>query len=256
VQTVAEQVVDRQEGEKARALLDRAQAGDGHARSELFRFHPRYAKGILAIMADEGDALALRVLSTHGLSEDMIRRSSPKIVKRYLLKKFGESDDPPSWTSAREAVTSKIEAVGALIDRIDGAVGQLADKYLARFDSNDLVRAQAALSALLYDLQSQADISGAMSALAEVRVRRDALAEEATDEQARELQAIDLLLAEELEKVGKLRGSVLSSFEQVGDVLKRLLSRPEGPLRDKAEAAARGVMREHLQRIDRLAAAG
>ncbi len=254
--TVGEQIVDRQEGEKARELLDRAQAGDGHARSELFRFHPRYAKGILAIMADEGDALALQVLSTHGLSEDMIRRSSPKIVKRYLLKKFGESDDPPSWTSAREAVKGKIEAVGDLIESIDGAIGQLADKYLARFDSNDMVRAQAALSALQYDLQSQADISGAMSALAEVRVRRDALAEEATDEQAKDLQAIDLLLADELKKVAKLRESVLASFGQVGDVLKTLLSRPKNPLRDKAEAAARAVMLEHLQRIDTLAAAG
>ncbi|KQP38985.1 hypothetical protein [Pseudorhodoferax sp. Leaf274] len=256
VQGVGEQIVDRGEGEQARALLERAQAGDGGARSELFRFHPRYAKGILAIMASEGDALALQVLSTHGLDESMIRRSSPKIVKRYLMKKFGESDVPPSWSSARDAAAEKLRTVAGLFERIDGFFGNVADKLLKTFDGNDLVRAQASLSDLAYQLDTQADVGTAASAFVDVRMRRDALAEKATDGQAQELEVLDGALADERKKIAKLRAAVLASLGNVRTVLADILKQPAGGLRDKAEGAARQVLREHLQRVDRLAALG
>lgn len=258
VQTVVEQIVDRGEGEKARQLLDRAQAGDGHARSELFRYHPRYAKGILAIMADEGDALALRVLATHGLTEAMIRRSSPKIVKRYLMKKFGESDDPPSWTGLREAVSEKLESAGRLLDRIDGFLDNLADKLIVKTDKDLLIVAQATLSDAAYQLTAQADVAQAMSDFIEVRMRRDALAEKAGDDegQAKDLQALDLALAAEAKKVTRLRQKLLASLDRVRTVLSKVLGEPASPLRDKAEAAARQALREHMVRIDSLASVG
>lgn len=256
-QKVGEQIVDRNEGDVARALLQRAQAGDGHARSELFRFHPRYAKGILAIMASEGDALALKVLSTHGLSEDMIRRSSPKIVKRYLMKKFGETDTPPSWIGLREAVSEKVATVARLIDGIDGFFGNLADTWIERFDSDTLIVVQASLTKLLYQLGTQADIGGAVSAFVDVRVRRDALAAKATDEQAKDLEALDLALAEKLKKVAKLRSAVLASLGRVRAVLAAIQKHPaSAELRPQAEQLARSVLREHLARVDRLASVG
>jgi hypothetical protein len=256
VQTGVEQVIDRNEGEKAQALLKKAQAGDGQARAELFRYHPRYAKGILAIMASEGDAMALQVLNTHGLSEDMIRRSSPKIIKRYLLKKFGESDTPPSWTSARESIGSALESVGAKFQALDDFFGNVADKLLAKFDSNNLVAAQAALSDLAYQLSDQTSVSTAVSSLVEVRMRRESLAASATPEQAKDLQALDLALADELKKVEKVRTHVLASMEQVRLVIKKISEQPKSPLRDKAEAAAKAVLREHLTRVNALASAG
>ena len=75
-------IVDKSEAQTAKNLLDQAQAGNGDARRDLFRHHPRYAKGILAVMASEGDSFAIRCLSNHDLTEDMIRKSSPAIIKR------------------------------------------------------------------------------------------------------------------------------------------------------------------------------
>jgi hypothetical protein len=253
-QGVAEVVIDRTEGEKAQALLDAAQAGDGHARAELFSFHPRYAKGILAIMASEGDALALRVLSTHGLSEDMIKRSSPKIIKRYLLKKFGESDTPPSWSSAKDSIVSVLNSVGDKLQAIDDFFGNVADKLLASLDPNKLVAAQASLSDLAYQLPAQ-DVSTAVTSLVEVRNRRQTLAASATPEQSEDLEALDLALDKELKGVEKVRTRVLDSMKKVRVVIEQIGEQPKNALRDKAEAAAKVVLREHLARVQELAIA-
>jgi hypothetical protein len=253
---VAEQVVDRQEGEKARELLQRAQAGDGKARAELFRFHPRYAKGILAIMAAEGGALALKVLSTHGLSEAMIQKSSPKIVKRYLMKKFGEDDTPPSWTGALETAQSALQAVSDKVQALDRLFDRLADHVLARLDPNQMVQVQASLSLMAGDLVSQADVGAATAAFRDVRVQRDLLARR-DDAQQDDLTALDAALDAEAKKVGELREAVSTSMDRLRTVMRSIDARPAtDPLREKARAAAGRVLVLHASRLEALAQVG
>lgn len=253
-QSAGEFAVDRSEGQKARDLLDRAQAGDGHARAELFSYHPRYAKGILSVLASEGDPMALRVLSTHGLTEDMIQRSSPKIIKRYLMKKFGETDDPGSWTGLKESIVSALDKVAGTLTAVQDFFTNKVDKLLARFDTNDLVAAQARLSELAYQLPGQ-EVSTAVTSLAEIRRRRETLAEAASEAQAVELKVVDAALAKEIEETGKVRAHVLTSLGTVREVIEKIGRQEKTPLRDKAEDAAKAVLREHLARLQELSRA-
>lgn len=252
VQTVAEQVIDRNEGQKAEDLLRRAQAGDGNARAELFRFHPRYAKGLLAVMASEGDSMALRVLSTHGLSDDMIQRSSPKIIKRYLMKKFGEQDEPPSWDSLKKSFEDGVQWLSNKVQAIDTFFDNLAIRIIAATDRDPLVSAQANLDKAMLDLTDQ-EVSTATASLLQLRARRDILAREAKGEQVKEAEAAELAVADEEEKFATLRGKVSKSLTTVRGIVIDIGKQDESPLHAKAEKAAKSVIQQHLEMLDQLA---
>lgn len=252
VQSASEFVIDRQEGEKAEQLLQRAQAGDGNARAELFRFHPRYAKGLLAVMAGEGDAMALRVLSTHGLSDDMIKRSSPKIIKRYLMKKFGEQDEPPSWSGLKKSFDDAVDSLKQKVAAIDTFFDNLAIRLIARLDGDPLIAAQAKLDEALLDLPKQ-EVAAATTTLLQLRGKRDTLTKQANGEQTTDVQAAELAAAEEEKGFTELRDKVSTSLKSVRGVMTDIGRQSAGPLRDKADKAAKAVVQQHLEVLWQLA---
>lgn len=252
VQAVAEQVIDRTEGQKAEELLRRAQAGDGNARAELFRFHPRYAKGLLAVMASDGDSMALRVLSTHGLTDDMIKRSSPKIIKRYLMKKFGEQDEPPSWDSLKRSFEQGVEWLSSKVQAIDRFFDNLAVRIIAVTDRDPLVNAQANLDKAMLDLTEQ-EVSTATASLLQLRARRDILAREAKGDQSKDAEAAERAVAEEEKQFATLRGKVSNSLTVVRGIVTSVGQQPQSPLRTKAEQAAKAVIQKHMEMLDQLA---
>jgi hypothetical protein len=119
-------VVDRNAADKAKEILRKAQAGDGEARKELFKYHPRYAKGLLSLMALDGDPVALRCLAAHGLDEAAVARSSFAVIKRYLLKQFKEEDEPKGWSDLAKKVQGYLAKAGAGVDTAKTALDSLA----------------------------------------------------------------------------------------------------------------------------------
>ncbi|MCB9742221.1 MAG: hypothetical protein H6741_18675 [Alphaproteobacteria bacterium] len=109
--------------EEARAILLRAQAGDVDAREEIFRHHGRYATGLVALMAEDGDPLALALCNNHGVTEAMIHKSSAIMLRRYLMKQLEETDEPMTWTGLGEKVKSKLDTVGGALSGAMRSVG-------------------------------------------------------------------------------------------------------------------------------------
>ncbi|MFT4979821.1 MAG: hypothetical protein ACI8S6_005733, partial [Myxococcota bacterium] len=98
---------------KANDLLERARAGDPRAKTELLKNHGRYAKGLLALRAQEGDAFALQYVATRGLEESDIHSSSFEIITRYLLKAAEQSEADhletfSDWLAARKKVFERL----------------------------------------------------------------------------------------------------------------------------------------------------
>jgi len=101
---------------KANALLERARAGDPRAKSELLKNHGRYAKGLLALKAQEGDPFAMQYVASRGLEESDIRASSFDIITRYLLSMSEQSDSDhqqtfTDWVAERRASFGRLAGI-------------------------------------------------------------------------------------------------------------------------------------------------
>ena len=217
-------IVDKSEAQTAKNLLDQAQAGNGDARKELFRHHPRYAKGILAVMASEGDAFAIRCLNNHNLTEDMIRKSSPTIIKRYLLKRFGETDEGgTSWSETWESVKTAAGYIPKGLSAVAGFFGGLHDKIVIALGSDTPATWLATLSQVEKNLPDLKDVHQSLSDRKLVRRRRDDLADTLDSDKSAEvakLAELDKLVDETTAKVDEFRMSVdagLTSLQQVID---------------------------------------
>ena len=104
-------VRDWKEASKAKALLERVRAGDPKAKSTLLKHHAHYAKGMLALKAQEGDAFAMQYIGSRGLEEDEIRKSSLDIITRYLLQQSEQSSNPETfteWLTERQAAFKRL----------------------------------------------------------------------------------------------------------------------------------------------------
>lgn len=108
---------------KSKQLLDAARSGDDAAKTELFKNHALYAKGLIAYMAyEESDSYALMYTRSRGLKDSDIKKSSMDIITRYLLKQAKQSADPSDlqdyaakWAARRDtAATLLMYAVPGL----------------------------------------------------------------------------------------------------------------------------------------------
>ncbi|MCB9745177.1 MAG: hypothetical protein H6740_21490 [Alphaproteobacteria bacterium] len=126
-------VVETSLMQKAQNLLEKARAGDPEAREEIFRHHPYYATAIIALLAEEGDTVALAIYNNHKVTKDMIVRSSAKVLQKYLLRELQEEEPPMSWSEwgasfaklgelISAGLTSFGKTLGALFDRVSGSL--------------------------------------------------------------------------------------------------------------------------------------
>ncbi|MCB9742377.1 MAG: hypothetical protein H6741_06190 [Alphaproteobacteria bacterium] len=105
--------VDATQMNKARALLKKAQGGDPEARAEIFREHPYYATAIIALLAEEGDTIALAIYGNHKVTKDMVVRSSAKVLQKYLLRELVEEETTTSWSEIGEWFVGAGETIGS-----------------------------------------------------------------------------------------------------------------------------------------------
>lgn len=169
-QKIKEEVAEHYDAKlatKAKQLLDAARRGDDAAKTELFKFHPRYAKGLIAYMAyQENDAYALMYTRSRGLKDSDIARSSMDILTRYLLQQAKQTANPrdlkdyaDKWArrrdTARDLLTYAIPGVGAVKLAID--VGTHLSKIEGALDPaavETLQQARAATLDVLNDRQA------------------------------------------------------------------------------------------------------
>ena len=113
--------VDWETARKAKALLVRAKKGDARARAELTRYHPLYAKGLIAHMAREGDPFATLYVTSRGIDAGRVQQYSSRILAYYLLDDAQQLDEDGElvletgaewWQRKSAAWTAKI--VGGL----------------------------------------------------------------------------------------------------------------------------------------------
>jgi len=187
-----------QQARLARQLLSAARRGDDAARTELFKHHPRYAKGLIAHMAiNEQDPFALMYTRERGLADADIAASSEAIIRRYLLEGAEQALDLPDTSSERGKLRELIDTLAGpkRLDIIDPERlaqlqegGVLAEKIvqnrqraqrLLEPDSGLGAAERAALEgmvsdedAVLEELSAQA--SAAMAAVTEQTVRLQA----------------------------------------------------------------------------------
>lgn len=128
---------DMAHAETAKKLLRAARAGDADARAEIFRHHARYAAALLALLAQEGDPIAISVYSNHKVTKDMIEKSSAIVLKRYLLREMQEVDNPTSFT---DVLNSILATAQGLKQALGLAKRYIEDKInpLTRIDPGDL----------------------------------------------------------------------------------------------------------------------
>jgi len=129
VKDVVTWAVDATRMERARKLLDKAKSGDAKARAEVFRHHGQYAAALIALLAQEGDPMALSIYRNHRITPEMVVRSSATVLQKYLLRELQEETLPTSWTEMAEwfrqlgeriadAFTSAGETLSALAKKV------------------------------------------------------------------------------------------------------------------------------------------
>lgn len=174
----------------ARRLLADARRGDNAARTELFKHHPRYAKGLIAHMAfNEGDPFALMYTRERGLADGDIAASSEAIIRRYLLEAAEQPLDLPAADAQHGRLRTIVEAL-----RRPKAVDVIDPAQLAQLQEG------AALAAQLIDN----------------RVRGQRLLDDPeTDEQTR--AALGRLLAAEEQTLSELRQLAAEALKTISD---------------------------------------
>jgi hypothetical protein len=172
---------DAKLAQKSKQLLDAARQGDDAAKTELFKNHPRYAKGLIAYMAlQEKDSFALTYVSSRGLSESDIENQSLKILSRYLLTQAKQTANMPD-------------------------LGQFTEKWRSRMSTAKSVMIYAI--PLFGQIKAGVDLTNAVLAIsphldpAEVDKLREA--EQAAREVLDDRQALERLIAKVLDKLDK-----------------------------------------------------
>ncbi len=127
IKSLVEFGIDRTDGERAKKMLDRARIGDADARAEIFRVNGRFAIALLAVLAEDGDAMALAILNNHRVTPEMAAKSSAAVIKKYMMKEMKESDKPKSWSALGDSITGGLSKVGSFFGAIGTKLQPLAD---------------------------------------------------------------------------------------------------------------------------------
>ena len=117
---------------KIAKMVERANTGDPDAKIELVRNHAQYAKGLLALKAQQGDPFAMMYVKSRGLEESDINASSHDIITHYLMqegKQSGKYETFPQWFSRRT------KTVGKLLSAVDSIFAHPWKKNVMKFHS-------------------------------------------------------------------------------------------------------------------------
>jgi hypothetical protein len=216
---------------KANTLLERARAGDARAKSELLKNHGRYAKGLLALKAQQGDAFALEYASSRGLSESDINASSFEIITRYLLSESKQSNVDhletfDDWVESRKALLSRL--VGILMRPLEylwGTVSGWLDSP-ASIDGLELPPIEMPVtqaSELIAMIRDGVDLRGRLA-------QRDAPTPAEEAQLKTTLARIDELMAEQTGLLNTCRDMTITQLEQISEIEARFQARLIDPL--------------------------
>jgi len=116
---VVSTLVNWKKAAQIQKMMEKAQTGDPEAKIELIRNHAKYAKGLLAYKAQQGDPFAVQYVKKRGLEESDIKKSSQDIITHYLMKmgeQSGNYETFGKWLEKKKAVPGKfLSAVDNLI---------------------------------------------------------------------------------------------------------------------------------------------
>ena len=117
---------DAKVSQKSKELLDAARRGDDAAKTELFKNHPRYAKGLIAYMAfQEQDSFALTYTRSRGLADADIEKSSIEIISRYLLKQAKQTENMPDVDQFQQKWSKRLKTAKTVLIYSIPLVGQI-----------------------------------------------------------------------------------------------------------------------------------
>lgn len=103
--------------DRARALLEQAQAGNPVARIQIFEDSPMYAKMYICCLVRDGNPLALRFVEQRGIDESsMTKADSLMVLAEFLMKDAGqrnEQDVPEGFLDAQSGgIIGKVRNYG------------------------------------------------------------------------------------------------------------------------------------------------
>ncbi|MCB9795426.1 MAG: hypothetical protein H6741_22200, partial [Alphaproteobacteria bacterium] len=165
-------VIDTNKAQEARKLLEEARAGNPVAREEIFRHHGRYAVALIAILAkEEGDPIALAIYNNHSITEDMVAKSSVRVLKKYLMRELVVEDVPTDWTSWKKTIVDAATAVKGFFATVANGVRDLTQCIQPFFlvDPTDGKLAEADLAILTLGATHVDAVSRGVDDLAKAR---------------------------------------------------------------------------------------
>lgn len=133
---------NRFKASRAQRLLKAARRGDEPAKTELFKNHAKYAKGLIAHMAyNDKDRFALLYVNKRGIDEDMVSKSSAKILAHYLLEQAEQEEEPETYEAWKSRLKSRMESLGDALNPIrliSKLINKLASSVPAEIDPEKL----------------------------------------------------------------------------------------------------------------------
>ncbi len=235
---------------KAKALLTAAKKGDAEAKATLMKFHPLYAKGLIAYMAQQDDPYARLYITGRGLDEGQIKKHSARILTYYLLDDAGQLDadgelvletraewwerKKDEWRKALLGGLSRIKK--ALTSWMSAEPSEFEKMEIVRRAAEDMARAFAAARQVLATLQDRlASLVGAAAdelkrRISEVKILIDSYGEIFNKARRGAISGLDVLnrverevgLMQRRDEVGGLTEDAQKSFKTFSQQLPRL----------------------------------
>ena len=234
---------DWRRADEALAVLNDARAGDADARKLLFATHGRYACALVALMAKEGDPIALSIFNHHGVDAAAVQKAFPGLLKRFLMTTLKEKDKPKGW----DHQVKKLQKIGAAVPgMLSGgaeflalrgtALSGLADGWLS-----EKRRVQTQLAMLAFSTQTDDYVRRGMEQLLEWRDGMETLDDELSDlrfegkadtdaYRARQKLLVTLRSQynESIVKSRELRDTIAAQLKQALELMETLMASPEG----------------------------
>ena len=201
---------------KAKQLLAAARKGDAKSKSTLMKFHPLYAKGLIAYMAQQGDPYARLYVTERGLDEAQIKKHSARILTYYLLDDAGQLDvdgdlileTRAEWWERKKDEWRK-SLLGGL-SRIRKALTAWMTSSLSEYEKMEIVRKAAADMAKAF--------AAARRVLATLKDRLATATGSPADELKRRISEVKILIESYDTIFNKARRGAVSGLEVLNRV--------------------------------------
>jgi hypothetical protein len=180
---VVSTLFDWRRADEALAVLNDARAGDADARKQLFAQHGRYACALVALMAKEGDPIALSIFNHHGVDAAAVQKAFPGLLKRFLMTTLKEKERPKGW----DHQISKLKKIAGAVPVAFSAGGEIialratALSGLAGGLLSDKGRQESELALLSYSTRTEGYVRRGIEQLLDWRDRMEVLDDQLSD---------------------------------------------------------------------------